>query len=70
MISTVRVVLEGLPEHVQEVADALDKAWPDTFDWHDFALFSGEATIVLKGSAYREFRFFGLLDGRPPGHSD
>ncbi len=53
MTYTVHIVLEGLPERVQEVADALDKALPNAFDWNDFASISGETDIVLKGSASR-----------------
>jgi len=51
---TVQIILEGLPERVQEVADALDKAMPDAFEWHNFASLSGDADIVLRGSGSRE----------------
>ena len=55
MTCTVRIILEGLPERVQEVADVLDRAMPDAFEWHDFASLSGDADIVLRGSESREF---------------
>ena len=54
MNHTVRILLEGLPERVQEIADALDHAIPDGFEWQDFASASGEADIVLVGSSSRE----------------
>lgn len=51
---TVRVTLEGFPERVQEIADVLEQAIPNMFDWHDYAIVNGKAEIVLKGSTARE----------------
>lgn len=51
VVSSVRIVLEGLPERVQELVDTLDEAIPDRFEWHDFAQPSDGTHIILRGSS-------------------
>ena len=54
MSCKVRVTLEGLPERVHAVANALDDAMPDTFDWHDLAGAGEGFEILLKGTGMLE----------------
>lgn len=46
MISCMSIVLSGLPEQVQRVADAVDVAFPGSVDWVDFATLCGDEVIV------------------------
>ena len=55
MTCTVSIVLKGPPERVQEIADTMDKAMPNAFEWHDFASRCGEVDIVLTGTGSRAF---------------
>ena len=56
MVCSIRIVLEGLPERVQELANTLDEALPDGFEWHDFADPSDGEHIVLRGSSSRQVK--------------
>ena len=47
--SGMRVVLEGLPERVQETADALDHAFPGLLTWHQWAEPGRDHIIRLEG---------------------
>ena len=44
-----RIVLEGLPERVQETADVLDLAFPGLMTWCGFATLGQEHAIRLEG---------------------
>ncbi len=45
------VVLEGLPERVQQTADVLDQAFPQLMTWRRFAAPSGNHGVRLEGAA-------------------
>lgn len=47
---TIKLVLEGLPERIQEAADILDRALPGTIDWSDVAKLGRDHTIRLEGA--------------------
>ena len=49
MASGMRVVLEGLPERVQEIADALDCAFPGLLTWLQWAEPDRDHRIHLEG---------------------
>ncbi len=49
MISDVQIVLQGLPERVQRIADAIESALPGNVDWQVFADQRGPAEIRLEG---------------------
>lgn len=59
---TIKLVLEGLPERIQEVADTLDRAFPGAIDWSDVAKLGRDHTMRLEGATL-------LRDQtrRPPG---
>ena len=46
MTSCMSIILIGLPEYVQRIADAVDVAFPDPVDWVDFAVHCGDRVIV------------------------
>lgn len=51
MNSKMHFVLEGLPERVQEAADALDRAFPGLISWRRFAEQGRDYTVRLEGDA-------------------
>ena len=61
-----QVVLEGLPERVQETADMLDRAFPGLMTWRRFAVPARDCVIRLEGvGAVRNTSF-----PRPPRLTD
>lgn len=46
---TMKLVLEGLPERIQEVADTLDRAFPEAIDWAVVAELGRGHTMRLEG---------------------
>lgn len=48
------ITLAGLPERVHQIADALDRMVPDTFEWHDATVASDGFEILLKGICIRD----------------
>ena len=59
MISGVSIILVGLPEKVQRVADALDQVLPGGVVWRDIAEAGDNDVITLTGVSVP------LLDGMP-----
>ena len=53
MSSKIHVVLEGLPERVQEIADVLDRAFPAVMNWRRSAEHGRDHTVRLEGDAER-----------------
>jgi hypothetical protein len=51
MSPNMQVVLEGLPERVQETADTLDRAFPGLMTWRRFAIPGQDCSIRLEGEA-------------------
>ena len=49
MSANMQVVLEGLPERVQETADMLDRAFPGLMTWQRFAIPARDCVIRLQG---------------------
>ncbi|RYF16723.1 MAG: hypothetical protein EOO77_12235 [Oxalobacteraceae bacterium] len=66
MSANMQVVLEGLPECVQETADMLDRAFPGLMTWQRFAIPARDCVIRLQGvGAVRNTLF-----PRPPRLTD
>ncbi|RYE97256.1 MAG: hypothetical protein EOO77_39380 [Oxalobacteraceae bacterium] len=57
-----KLVLEGLPERIQEAADILDRAFPGAIDWSDVAKLGRDHTMRLEGATLPHDRM-----RRPPG---
>lgn len=51
MSAKMQVILEGLPERVQEAADTLDRAFPGLMTWRRFAIPGQDCSIHLEGEA-------------------
>lgn len=51
MSAKMHVVLEGLPERVQETADLLDRAFPGLMTWRRFAEPGRDHAVRLEGEA-------------------
>lgn len=49
MIENIRVIVEGLPEEVQRMADALEASFPGALSWHDQGETSGSNFISVSG---------------------
>lgn len=47
---TIKLVLEGFPERIQEVTDTLDRAFPGAIDWSDVAKLGRDHTMRLRGT--------------------
>ena len=50
---TMKLVLEGLPERIQEVSDTLDRAFPGVIHWSDVAKLGRDHAIRLEGITLR-----------------
>ena len=48
------ITLAGLPERVHQIADALDRMVPDTFEWHDAKVARDGFEILLEGICIRD----------------
>jgi len=59
---TIKLVLEGLPERIQEAADTLDHALPGAMDWSDVTKLGRDHTMRLEGATLPHDRM-----RRPPG---
>ena len=62
MSATIKMVLEGLPERIQELADTLDRAFPEAIDWSVVAKLGRDHTMRLEGVALLHHEAL-----RPPG---
>ncbi len=51
MSAKMHIVLEGLPERVQETADVLDRAFPGLMTWRRFAEPGQDQAVRLEGDA-------------------
>lgn len=51
MSVTMKVVLQGLPERIQEAADTLDRAFPGMINWRRQAKLGRDASMQLEGVA-------------------
>ena len=51
MSAKMHVVLEGLPERIQETADILDQAFPGLISWHRLAKLGPHHLMRLEGIA-------------------
>ena len=56
MSAPMRIVLEGLPERVQEAADVLDQALPGLMTWRRFAEPRPDHMVRLEGVTAKLFR--------------
>lgn len=52
MSATMTVVLEGLPERLQEAADTLDRAFPGTINWRHQVKLGRDHSMQVKGIAF------------------
>ena len=57
-----KLVLEGLPERIQEAADILDRAFPGAIAWSDVTKLGRNHTMRLEGATLLRDR-----TRRPPG---
>ncbi len=56
MLSGVKITLEGRPDVVQRMADALETAFPGDMIWLDVAQTVGVETVAIEGYGQRDAR--------------
>lgn len=61
---TIKLVLEGLPERIQQAADTLDHAFPGAIDWSDVVTLGRDQTMRLEGATLPHDQA-----RRPPGRN-
>lgn len=60
MSAKMHVVLQGLPERIQETANILDQAFPGLISWHRLAKLGPLHVMRLKGVAALQTKIYNL----------